>query len=457
MGLNLFIVTYSDYNGVPWPYLLIVCGVVSVVVFWTSLTSFRYELLKAVPDQIIAAIKAGVGAILATVPIHEIGRFANDQDRNGHVAGPILALSIFAIGLVVIFGIKLLCANMTRRSEAEQGIDQVLGGAQMSLTWIWDILDSGAFFVSIIVLILLIWILHPPQNFNVEESIYITWSTAGALLSPFHSQYLTNSIGFAIAVFVMMTIDIAGSPIDYLRQNFVAKNDQEAAKLTQDDLVASDDIVVIGDDEQRVLIRKGLWIDSFFNLVAAAVGITPVVFYAENHAGWQAKGRSGLTTMVVSGCFLVFAVAALICIWLGLPIVRVIPQMAIMPTLFFVGTAVVADSFIVPARVGDTFNLLKSGQLTTSNGGSVGGHAKRTPRGQTLFFVPAAITAILVPITESLDISVAAGIVAHLLITQFPEEYLGVRDETSWRLTLIYLGAGLILLLSLVSRNWASP
>jgi len=271
MGLNLFIVTYSDYNGVPWPYLLIVCGVVSVAVFWTSLTSFRYNLLKAVPAQIIAAIKAGVGAILATVPIHEIGRFAKDQDKNGHVAGPILALFIFALGLIVIFGIKLLCANMTRKSDVEEGVDQVTGDAQMSSAWMWDILDSGAFFLSIIVLIFVIWTFHPPQNFSVEERIYITWGTAGALLSPFHGQYLTNSIGFAIAVFVMMTIDIAGSPIDYFRQNFVAKNDQEAAKLVRDHLVAGDDIVVIGDEEQGVLIRKGLRIDSVFNVVAAGV------------------------------------------------------------------------------------------------------------------------------------------------------------------------------------------
>ncbi|MGB7885222.1 MAG: hypothetical protein WBL55_02030 [Xanthobacteraceae bacterium] len=76
--------------------------------------------------------------------------------------------------------------------------------------------------------------------------------------------------------------DIAGSPIEYVRAG------SEGEHLPA--------------EKKNSIIKYSLWIDSGFNIVAPLMGVSPIVYYAENHVGWKTGGRSGWTAGTVAAC-----------------------------------------------------------------------------------------------------------------------------------------------------------
>jgi len=421
MGLNVFTVTFAKVQGVPWPPLIATTGVVSVVVLLLSASRFRLRLIDSIPPQIFAAIKGGVGGILTTVAVQQIIDFATDKRWPKGAHGVWWAFGLFALGLLIIIVIKLMHANMVTRT----------GISETNRRW-WNLLDSAGFLISIVILVAFIWFVHRPEAFDPRASLIFSWQAATA--AQFNGDYFLKLVTFGIAISFIMLLDIAGSPVDYLKQEFVDPSDVQ---------LPSDKV-----------IRRSLLIDSSFNVLAAAVGVTPVVYYAENHAGWQAGGRTGIVGAIAAVGFFIFAAVGAVCIWQHWSIAQAIPRLAAMPTLFFVGLMLIAGSFVLPTTaIIPTDDVGAPDLQVRANEAAKAIDATATPAqpmvAKTLYFVPAATTTVLASVTLQLDLALAAGIVSYLIISQFPESYLGVLDRRERHLDLVYLAAVIVLLLSL--------
>jgi adenine/guanine/hypoxanthine permease len=432
MSLNTFILTFARDFNVPWPFLLFVCGVASLLVFRLSVGSFRQDLINAIPDQIFAAIKGGIGGMLVRVALTETAVFAAPSPEG---AGLWQAFLLFAAGLAVILGIKLLCAKL-----------MVKFGESKYLVYA-EFLESSGYLLSILVLWIIIYLFigetysQAPMGSQINKThILFTWQELfqgerQQLLFENPQNWITSFV-FGLAVLFVMLTDVAGSPIDYVRQGYLNGLMTNTAAKDNDRRKAS-------------LIRRSLRIDSLFNIVAAAVGVSPIVYYAENHAGWQAGGRTGRTVGLVAVLFALCGFGGIALIYLDRPIVEFIPRFVVMPALFFVGLTIVAESFAT---------RLLSIEPGAQSTGAVASAQPREPTaiGRTLYFMPAAITTILAT-RLTLDAAIAAGILAYLLITQFPESYLGIRGKGSRELSFIYFGAAVVLGLTLYIQLKAPP
>jgi AGZA family xanthine/uracil permease-like MFS transporter len=419
MGLNLFLAHYSTQQGVPWERLLATCAIVSVLVFVLSLIPARRGIIRAVPPQIFAAVKAAVGSLLVKFSLSDIADVASTKAGNAtEPFGFKTAIFVFTVGIIVIIFIKALCAKYVATHSTDE-TQAALAKEKVQLP------DSSSIIISVIVMIPICWWLQLSQQMTPTQGLYSIWQGPGAPLDQLKEwKDWGTCLAFGLAVFFIMMMDIAGSPIEYAREG----NPGET----------------LSNDKKEAIAKHSLWIDSGFNILAPLAGVSPVVFYAENHVGWKAGGRSGWTAGAAAAGFLVFALVGAVSIWLGRPISEWIPKFAIMPALFFVGLTVMAESFVrrsSPAAKGD---ITQTDQL-------------KTPLGRALFFFPAALTVVIVTITFSFDVAIAAGILAYALISLLPKAYIGEEAEPAEgpnplnaterhaRLSPIYVGAAVVL------------
>ncbi len=131
-----------------------------------------------------------------------------------------------------------------------------------------------------------------------------------------------------------------------------------------------------------------------------------------------------------------------ICILLRLPFIEFIPRVIVTPTLFFVGLTMIAESFLVPLP--DAKKAAPPKLLPVINPAA----PQQDLRGQIFYLLPAAITTVFAGKT-SLDIAIAAGIITYMLVSLFPQSYLGVEQEKGRKIATIYLAAAVVILLNL--------
>ncbi len=404
MGLNTFTANFARINHVSWPNLLCICGVVSIIILTLSFTTYRIELINSVPPQIFAAIKAGIGAMLANVAINELTLFASD-------AGPLPALVLFTIGIGIVIGGKLWLANIDKAGSSRA-------------YWYAETLNSSSLFLSILVLFPLAWVFYPPVKFDPGKSpIMWVWMQPDNPWKHITGQATvgTSSV-YAIAVFFIMIMDIAGSTVYFLESRKYADTP--------------------GQSKRADLVAKGFIVDSLSNVVATLAGVTPLVYYVENHAGWEAGGKSGISTVVVSLGFFAMAIFGGVCMWFRLPFTEFIPRVIVTPTLFYVGLTMIAESFVVPSTVAVEADMQISLPLVNLAA------SQQAAPGQVFYLLPAAITTVFATKT-SLDVAIAAGITAYMVISLFPESYLGVEQVKGRKINTIYIAALFVLALNL--------
>ncbi|MDE2581598.1 MAG: NCS2 family permease [Rhodospirillales bacterium] len=417
MGLNVFTQEFARSEHAPWQDLILICGMCSLLVLIMSLSSWRRKLIDGVPDQIFYAIKAGVGAILTTVSVTQIDIFANDSSGLASAPGKRWAYGLFILGLAIIIGSKLVYLYLKERDDIGETVLKTA-----------SLLDSAAFSISIVIVAAFVWLGiwhgHAPAVPEGHAPVYWAWALPGSL-SVMRISDLEAYIGYGIAVFFIMTLDIAGSPIEYVRQNHVR--------------------AAIGENRASMIIDAGMWIDSGFNILASVLGVTPITYYAENHAGWKAGGRTGTTTYVVAGGFALLALFGLASIHEGLPILEVIPRIAALPTLFFVGLLVIAESFTFPVS---TRRLREDPGFRDL---PVAEQQEVESRARALGLLPAAATSVLTSITLRLDVGIAAGILVYVIVQLFPR---GARADSPAKrapLELLVFCAAVVLVTNLVN------
>lgn len=127
-------------------------------------------------------------------------------------------------------------------------------------------------------------------------------------------------------------------------------------------------------------IRKTLIADSTATVVGAALGTSPVTSYIESVAGVRSGGRTGLTSVVVALLFLAALFLA--------PLAASIQSYATGPALVYVGCVML-------------------------------GGLRRIDWSEPSIFIPAAITATMMPLTYSIATGIGFGMIAHVAIHLF--------------------------------------
>ncbi|MEC9367151.1 MAG: solute carrier family 23 protein [Pseudomonadota bacterium] len=368
MAFNVVVADYvSNREGVDWPEALMACGIAGVLLVGFSFfplrsTPLRILLIRSLPGPIKVAINGGIGVILAGVAI----KFLSDDlaALNGERFERFLLFVFFFVGLCIVVAGDIFLKPMLNRKD-------LAGGQRAVLSFF----SNGSPIISVGVLTLaMLWLpqIQHQTDFGVSLSDLSPWSGVSLRQT---TEKFNFDVVLALILFVlyMLLADIAGTPYQILEDR---------------DLPA---------DEFDKRVKTGFRVDSVMNVVAPALGTTPVVYYAENNVGKLAHGQGGIVAIVAGALFLLVLVVALALGFFDVQIVQAIPKTAIAPVLFYVGMKVIAEYMGADAKTlrDDPWRDLLPPEH---------------------YLIPAAVTIVVTPIVEGLEKGLAAGLIAFFVL-----------------------------------------
>ncbi|GMM66742.1 NCS2 family permease [Alteromonas sp. MTD1] len=283
MGLNAFFAfTICLGREVPWEAAL-------GIVFWNgilflilSLTGVRTKIAETIPASLKIGVQCGIGLFIAFIGLKNAELIVDNPAtfvQLGDLSNPAVLLALAGIIFTVVLMVK-----------------QVAGAILISIVALTVI---GAFIPTETGMLTA----APNAVVGMPESISNTFM-AMDFWYPIDHFAETWDLIFAL-MFVNM-FDTIGTLIGVSRK----------ANLL---------------DEKGKLPKMGaaMTADASASVVGAVVGTSPVTSYVESATGVSTGGRTGLTALVVSACFLLSLFLT--------PLMKVIPLMATTPALVMVG------------------------------------------------------------------------------------------------------------------------
>lgn len=288
MGLNAFFTfTICGQMDVPWQGALGMVFWNGVLFLALSLTGFRAQVVKAIPEALKVGIQAGIGLFIVVIGLKNVGLIGNP-------APGFIALRFGEIGQ------QLLAPALL----AALGVGLTLGFMKLRV--------GGAILISIAIVALIGCFVNSggqPVTTTPEAIVAAPASIGPVFLQVdwFYPFKHWSSAWLVVLTLVFVDLfDSVGTLIGVSRQ----------AKLTD----AAGDLPKM---------RAALAADAAATTVGACLGVSPVTAYIESASGVQAGGRTGLTTLVVAACFILALFFH--------PLIAVIPAAAVAPTLLVVG------------------------------------------------------------------------------------------------------------------------
>lgn len=283
MGLNAFFAfTICLGREIPWEAAL-------GIVFWNgilflilSLTGVRTKIAEAIPPSLKIGVQCGIGLFIAFIGLKNANLIVDNPAtfvQLGDLSDPAVLLALAGI----IFTIVLMVRRVT-----------------------------GAILISIVTLTII-------GAFIPTETGTLT-ATPQAIVGmpePITDTFLAMDFWYAIdhlaetwdLIFALMFVnmfDTIGTLIGVSRK----------ANL-------------LSDEGKLPKIGAAMTADASASVAGAIVGTSPVTSYVESATGVSAGGRTGLTAVVVSACFILSLFLT--------PLMKVIPIMATTPALLMVG------------------------------------------------------------------------------------------------------------------------
>lgn len=277
MGENAFIAyTVVKVLGYPWQTALGAIFISGVLFVILTLARARVWIAKAVPDALKYSFAAGIGLFLTFIGLMDSGIVT--------MGTPGAPVKIGDLGqptvLLAIFGTLLMAALMVMRIRAFI----IIGILSVTfLAYIFGLQKPPKTFVSL-----------PPSL----GPIFLKLDILGALKWGFFPVILT--------VFVMDFVDTMGTLIGLAARAGML---DERGNLPE--------------------IEKPMLVDAGATVLGALLGTTTSGTYIESAAGIEAGGRTGLTSVVTAGLFLLTLFFA--------PLFTSIPPYAYGPALILVG------------------------------------------------------------------------------------------------------------------------
>ena len=295
MGLNAFFVyTVCFALGFTWQEALtmvFICGIINIII---TVTKLRKHIIKAIPESLQNAIGGGIGIFVAYIGILNVGivNFDGGVPALSTLNQP--AFWLFIIGLVLIVVLQLLKVK-------------------------------GAILIGIVVTTI---IGIPLGVTTTAETVSFTDACA-ALPSTFGAIFTKEGFGslftdFSKLPLVLITIfsfslsdtfDTIGTFIGTGRRTGIFSAEDEAAMESNAGFKSKMD--------------KALFADATATSIGAIFGTSNTTTYVESAAGIGAGGRTGLTSVVVSICFILSAFLS--------TFVSAVPSAATAPALVIVG------------------------------------------------------------------------------------------------------------------------
>lgn len=333
MGMNAFFAyTICVGTGIPWQPALAMTFVSGTLFLILSISGLRQKIIEAIPLELKLAISAGIGLFIAFIGLKNGGVIISDP------------VTFVRIG-----------------SLSSPGCLMVLGGIVLASILVWRRIH-GAIILTVLVLTVIGLFVpgkDPGQTLATRPDTLIAMpaSLAPTFLKLDFAYVLANlgkCIPLILAILFVDVFDNMGTLIGVTSR---------AGLL----------------DEQGNLPRVGrvLAADASAAMVGACLGTSTVTSYIESAAGVEEGGRTGLTALVVAGCFL-------LALFLH-PLFLAIPAVATAPALVIVGI----------------FMMQSMAKL------DLGDFAKA---------VPAVLTMVLMPLSFSISEGLSIGFFAYVAL-----------------------------------------
>ena len=341
MGLNAFFAYYvCGTLGLHWTVALGAVFFSGVLFLILTISHIRQAIINAVPQNLRVAIGVGIGLFIAFIGLKGTGLIIPDKATFiglGHVTNPTTLLSLF--------GLVLTGALMARNIQGSILIGivatTVLGYSPVPHT-LSDVISTS--------------LPHMGETFG-QLDIAGAWN------------YGIVSIIFTFTVVELF--DNMGTLIGLTSKAKLIKPNGEIENLD-----------------------RALTTDAVGTICSSIFGTSTVTSYIESAAGIAAGGKTGLTAVTVSICFLIALLFA--------PLVGLVPGFATAPPLILVGALMMSE-------VG------KINFVDFSDG------------------LPAFLTIIMMPLTGSIANGFAFGFVSYV----FMKTAVGKYKEISWIMWLV--------------------
>lgn len=345
MGLNAFFAYYvCGTLGLHWTVALGAVLFSGVLFLILTISHIRQAIINAVPQNLRVAIGVGIGLFIAFIGLKGTGLIIPDKATFiglGHVTNPTTLLSLFGLVLTGALMARNIQGSILIGIVATTVISMVLGYSPVPHT-LSDVISTS--------------LPHMGETFG-QLDIAGAWN------------YGIVSIIFTFTVVELF--DNMGTLIGLTSKAKLIKPNGEIENLD-----------------------RALTTDAVGTICSSIFGTSTVTSYIESAAGIAAGGKTGLTAVTVSICFLIALLFA--------PLVGLVPGFATAPPLILVGALMMSE-------VG------KINFVDFSDG------------------LPAFLTIIMMPLTGSIANGFAFGFVSYV----FMKTAVGKYREISWIMWLV--------------------
>jgi len=310
--------------GIPWETALAGVLVSGLIFVALTLTGLREKIINAIPADLKMAVGAGIGLFIAFLGFQNAGIIVGDEETLvslGNLTSPTVLLAIFGVAVSVI----LMSLN-------------IKGGIFYGM-----ILTSIAGMVT--------GLIQPPTGMSdVVGSVPSVAPTFGQAFLHFGDIFTMDMLVVILTFLFVDFFDTAGTLVAVASQAGLMK------------------------DNKLPRAGRALFADSSATVVGAVVGTSTTTAYVESTAGVAAGGRTGFTSVVTAGFFLLALFFS--------PLLSVITAEVTAPALIIVG-------------------ILMSSSL------------KQVNWDQFEIAVPAFLTIIMMPLSYSIATGIAIGFIFY--------------------------------------------
>ena len=343
MGLNaIFTYTVCLGAGFSWQEALamvFICGLINVII---TVTKIRKSIIKSIPKDLQNAIGGGIGLFITYLGLNNAGLITfGATPAFSAFNTPAIWLSLIGLGIMVILMV------MKVRSAILVGIAAAtIIGIPMGVTKIPETLFSGAGTVT---------------GFKDVSFAFFGAPGIGSLFSdPAKLPFVIITI---FSMSLADTFDSIGTFIGTGRKSKIFDEEDEKALESGSGF--------------KSRLDKALFADSTATSIGALFGTSNATTYVESAAGIAVGGRSGLTSLVVAGLFILCMPFA------GL--FGMVPAAATAPALIIVGIL-----------MAEPFAAIKWGDIESA--------------------IPAFFTVAIMALTYGITNGIAAGFIMFCLV-----------------------------------------
>lgn len=295
------LVTYTICGtlGYSWQQAMAMIFICSLINITISLTSIRKKIIKAIPEFLQEAITVGIGLFIAYIGLTNAGiiSFGASSVTNGIANDVVPQLSNFSSNGVILAIIGLIITIILVVKKVK-----------------------GAYIIGILLTTLIgipLGVTGMPDfsNYNIFPNISSTF-----LKLDLTGLFSVKS-SFLIILMTIFTLcisdlfDTIGVFIGTGKKSGIFKLDKN------------------GNMPKK--LEKAVLCDAFGTLFGSLLGTSNVTTYIESSSGIESGGRTGLTSVFTSICFLLALILA--------PFIKCVPMAAISPVLIMVGGSMLVN------------------------------------------------------------------------------------------------------------------